>query len=207
MLNNYGIMDYDEDGRLEMGAGIAQELRLIFIVPADSSIKAGVANRFAEDMASIGITIDVRALSWSDYTEALKNGYLTDRDGEQGETFDMYYGEVKLRCNWDLTELLQVRDEGKPEKGDYGNVRTNINFTRSTDETYMTLIENYLAASESNRFDRYYEFASTLINNGDLITIGFEKQEVITHRGVVKGVNPNAGNPLYDFINWQIDLS
>ncbi len=207
VLNNYGIMDYDEDGKLELGAGVAQELRLIFIVPADSSIKAGVANRFAEDMASIGIQIDVRALSWSEYTEALENGYLTDREGEKGDTFDMYYGEVKLRCNWDLTELLQVRDEGKPDKGDYGNTRTNINFTRSTDQTYTTLIENYLSASESNRADRYYELASALLNNGELITIGFEKQEVITHRGVVKGVNPNAGNPLFDFVNWQIDLS
>ena len=45
-----------------------------------------------------------------------------------------------------------------------------------------------------------------LNETGSLITIGFEKQQLITHRGVVKGVDPNMGNPLYDFANWEIDL-
>ena len=40
-----------------------------------------------------------------------------------------------------------------------------------------------------------------------IIPLGFEKQQIITHRGVIKGVDANAGNPLYGFQNWEIDLS
>ena len=41
---------------------------------------------------------------------------------------------------------------------------------------------------------------------GSFITIGFQKQQIITHRGVVKGVDANFGNPLYNFANWTIDM-
>ena len=53
----------------------------------------------------------------------------------------------------------------------------------------------------------YSQFCQYLTGqSGSLITIGFEKQQIITRRGVCKGVEPNAGNPLYNFINWTVDL-
>ena len=166
---------------------------MTMIVASDSSIKAGMVRHFAEDMAKIGLTIDVRELSWDDYLTALEEGRLED-DTE----FDMYYAEVKLRNDFDLTELLQVRNKN--------NESTNINFTRSTDRVYETYIYNYLAASDMDRANQYRILAQYILTNGDLIPIGFEKQEVITHRGVCKGVDPNMGNPLYNFPNWEIDL-
>ena len=41
-------------------------------------------------------------------------------------------------------------------------------------------------------------------NNGSIVVIGFEKQQIITRRGVCKGINPNYGNPLYGFADWEI---
>ena len=152
-----------------------------------------MVRRFADDMASIGLTINVRELSWDEYVEALENGKLAD-DTE----FDMYYAEVKLRNDFDLTELLQVRNKN--------NESTNINYTHSTDQVFETYIYNYLAASDMDRANQYNILAQHIINTGSIITIGFEKQEVITHRGVCKGVDPNMGNPLYNFPNWEIDL-
>ena len=29
------------------------------------------------------------------------------------------------------------------------------------------------------------------------------QSQIICHRGVVKGINANYGNPLYDFVNWE----
>ena len=193
ILENYGIRDYDEDGKLEFSSGNNADLTMTMIVASDSSIKAGMVRHFAEDMAKIGLTIDVRELSWDDYLTALEEGRLED-DTE----FDMYYAEVKLRNDFDLTELLQVRNKN--------NESTNINFTRSTDRVYETYIYNYLAASDMDRANQYRILAQYILTNGDLIPIGFEKQEVITHRGVCKGVDPNMGNPLYNFPNWEIDL-
>ncbi|MGX8692712.1 MAG: ABC transporter substrate-binding protein [Clostridia bacterium] len=197
ILNNYGINDFDEDGRLELATGSAQEMEMTMIVPADSSVKNGMANRFAEDLAQIGFTVHVRGLSWDEYIQALEDGFITEKN-EEKTPFDIYYGEVKLRNDFDLTELLQVRTED--------NEDTNINFTRSTDRTFENYISAYLAANDNNRAQRYMEMCQYLLDTGSLISIGFEKQEIFTHRGVVKGVDPNAGNPMYNFANWEIDL-
>ena len=198
ILSNYGITDFDEDGRLELATGSAQEMEMTMIVPADSSVKAGMARRFAEDVAQIGFTIHVRELSWAEYTQALEDGYITEKN-EEKTPFDIFYGEVKLRNDFDLTELLQVRTED--------NEDTNINYTRSTDRTFENYINGYLSANDATRAQRYEELCQYLLDTGSLISIGFEKQEIFTHRGVVKGVDPNAGNPMYNFTNWEIDLS
>ncbi len=197
ILSNYGIVDFDDDGRLELSTGSAQEMNMIMIVPADSSVKAGMARRLSQDLAEIGFTIQVRELTWNEYLQALEDGFITEKD-ETETPFDIYYGEVKLRNDFDLTELLQVRTED--------NENSNINFTRSTDRTFENRINAYLAANDTNRAQRYEELCQYLLDTGSLITIGFEKQQVYTHRGVIKGVDPNAGNPMYDFANWEIDL-
>ena len=193
ILENYGIRDYDEDGKLEFSSGNNADLSMTIIVASDSGIKAGMVRRFAEDMAKIGLTIDVRELSWDEYTKALEEGRLED-DTE----FDMYYAEVKLRNDFDLTELLQVRNKN--------NESTNVNFTHSTDRVFETYIYNYLGASDMDRANQYHILAQYILTTGSMIPIGFEKQELITHRGVCKGVDPNMGNPLYNFQNWEIDL-
>ena len=111
----------------------------------------------------------------------------------------MYYGEVKLRNNFDLTELLQVRTKD--------NEQRNMNYSRSRDTSILDRINNYLRASEAARPIVYNDLCEYLTRtSGDLVSIGFEKQQLITHRGVVKGVAPNIGNPLYDFQHWTINL-
>ena len=201
ILEVAGVRDYDDDGELEFMSGSPQEIDLSFAVCADSSAKSGVAHRFAEDMASIGLKVTVYELTWDAYVEALENGAIkVGNSDDRTVTLDMYYGEVKLRNNFDLTELLQVRTED--------NALTNVNFSRSTDNSVVSRIEAYLAASDMARPSAYYQFCEYLTGaSGSLITIGFEKQQIITHRGVCKGISANAGNPLYNFANWTIDLS
>ncbi len=200
VLASMGVRDYDEDGILEFMNGSPQEFEINIAVCADSSAKAGVVRRFQEDMASIGLQVVVHEMTWDNYIKALEEGEIAiSNTGEQTVPLDMYYGEVKLRANFDLTELVQPRKES--------NEMTNINYSRSTDTTIVTQIENYLAARDSARPGAYYQFCWFLTEQtGSLITIGFEKQQIITRRGVCKGVEPNAGNPLYNFPNWTIDL-
>ena len=184
VLENAGIRDYDDDGWLEYMSGSPQEIELVFVVCSDSSAKAGVVRRFADDMESIGIKVNVQELSWEDYMTALKEG-----------NFDLYYGEMRLRNNFDLTELLTVRDKD--------NENSNINYSNSTNLSYVEYLNAYLSAGEAERAMMYRQFADLLSINATLIPIGFEKQEIISHRGIIKGINANFGNPLYDFVNWE----
>ena len=197
ILQNFGVKDADGDGRFDSMSG-AGELTFTMILCSDSSAKAGMARKFASDMNSIGITIKIYELSWDDYIKALEDGELEIGDNRT-VTYDMYYAEVKLRNDFDMTEILQVRDRN--------NESTNINYTRSSDRNYETYINSYLAAGDAGRATAYYAFCYYLSNNATIIPLGFEKQQIITHRGVVKGVDANAGNPLFNFENWEIDLA
>ena len=198
ILEGAGVQDYDDDGMLEFMSGSPQEINLNMVICADSAAKSGVANKFKEDMASIGLQVTVHELTWENYKKALEEGIV--QVGNKELTLDMYYAEVQLRANFDLTELLQTRNEKE-------NAVTNINFSRSNDASIEGAINRYLQANDASRTSAYYQLAEYITRSvGSIITIGFERQQIITHRGVCKGVNANAGNPLYDFAHWTIDL-
>ena len=197
VLQSAGIADTDGDGRMEYSGSSNGRFEIVMIVCADSSAKAGIANRFKDDMKSIGITVNVQELPWDEYLLALEDGIFESANREV--TWDMYYGEVKLRNNFDLTELLQVRSKD--------NEKSNMNYSRSRDTSILDRINNYHRATDAARpiaAQQLYEYITK--TSGSLITIGFEKQQIITHRGVVKGMQPNIGNPLYDFANWTINM-
>ncbi|MCR5136443.1 MAG: ABC transporter substrate-binding protein [Oscillospiraceae bacterium] len=198
VLQSAGIADTDGDGRLEYAAaGGSGRFEVTIMVCADSSAKAGIVNRFKDDMKSIGMTVNVEELPWEEYLTALEKGFF--ESGNREVTWDMYYGEVKLRNNFDLTELLQVRNEN--------NARGNLNYSRSRDTSIVDRISAYLRATDAMRPIAYHDLCEYITRtNGNLISIGFEKQQIITHRGAVKGLDPNIGNPLYDFAHWTIIL-
>ena len=198
ILDNFGMKDYNDDGKMEF-MNSSDQVKLNFIICADSSAKSGVVQRFVSDMASIGIKINVYSLTWDKFQTALEEGEVqVENATEKKEPFDMYYSEVKLRNNFDLTELLQVREKD--------NEYSNINWSRSTDTKYLQYINDYMAAPEGERALKYEAFAKYLSENASIIVIGFEKQQLIAHRGVTKGLDPNAGNPLYGFTTCEIDL-
>lgn len=77
-------------------------------------------------MGSLGVTVTVRELSWTEYQNALTNG-----------DYDMYYAEVKLGADFDLTSILT-------EDG-------SLNYGKIKDENYATYINAFLAADELTR--------------------------------------------------------
>ena len=202
ILENNGIRDYDEDGFMEIMNGNDEDLVLNFILCSDSSAKAGIVNRFKADMLTIGIKVNVKELTWTDYYNALTDyenltkEQLEDEDFKPIE-FDMYYAEVKLRNNFDITQLLQ-------ERGD-NNKGSCINFSHSFGNGYETYLYNYLASGDSSRKNNYRAFAEYVLTNAaHLVVIGFEKQQIISHRQAIRGIDANMGNPLYNFAHWTI---
>jgi len=197
ILESAGVRDYDEDGMLEYMSGSPQEIEFTVIVCADSSAKAGIVRKFQEDMATIGFPVTVMEMTWDNYMKALEDGFV--EVGSEEVTVDMYYGEVRLRNNFDITEILQPRTKD--------NEALNLNFTGSKDNNVVDIINRYLAASNAQRPTAFYDLCTYLTGTtGTLITIGFEKQQIITRRGVCKGIDANIGNPLWNFSDWTIDL-
>ena len=201
ILENNGIRDYDEDGWREwMNGGSTVDIK--FILCSDSSVKAGIASRFKTDMESIGVKVSIQELTWTDYYNALTDYEALTKEQKADEKFrpveyDMYYAEVKLRNNFDLTQLLQERTDN--------NHGTNINFTHSYGNGYETYLYNYFGSSDTTRKNNYRSLCEYVLTNlAQFVVIGFEKQQLITHRQAIRGIDPNMGNPLYNFENWTI---
>ena len=187
-----GVSDYDHDDALEMMVtGIVVELKIKFIVNNDSTAKVMAARRICEELNAIGITTVLRELSWSDYIEALEDG-----------NYDMYYGELRLSPDWNLSELFRVREKRKE-----GEAFSGMNYGNIRDETYTNLYAAYLAAGdESSRMAAFGELSRYIGDTGVILPICFERREILTHRGVVTGADPTQYDIFHRFYDWTIDL-
>lgn len=188
-----GMSDMDNDGRLEyLSYSTMKDAEIDLIVCSQSSGKGDVCNKFADDLASIGVTVNVRELSWADYLSALRGDDL-DGDGEPDVPFDMYYAEVKLGADFDLTPLLT-------EDG-------SLNYGGITDLNYATFINDFLAADSLTRESKCAELLRYIVTNAPIIPVCFERHEVITHRNVITGMNVTATNVFYNISDWTIRFS
>ena len=192
MFENAGVGDHDNDGDLEMlVTGIPVELKIRFIVNNDSTVKIQAARRICEELNALGITTTLRELSWADYITALEDG-----------DYDMYYGELRLTPDWNLSDLFlprTERKEGYPFQGiNYGNVR---------DKHYGELYAAYLAAEdETARATAFSEVCRYIGDTGVILPICFERREVLTHRGVVSGIRATQYDIFHNFKDWTINL-
>ena len=183
VFSNTGLFDYDGDGYLEMKVGNEiQEINIDFVICSASIIKSNCAARFVSDMASLGLKVNVRELSWKDYTEALALGQ-----------YDMYYAEVRLTPDFDLTMLTLEN-----ARMNYGGIK---------DEFLVDVINRYLASDGADaRKAACSDMCAQILNMGYFIPLCFEKHQIITHRGVIEGIKANENNPMYNFGSWVISF-
>jgi len=202
IFRNANIADHDYDGALEFVIwSIIVEINIKFIVNNDSSVKVQTARQIAEDLNAIGITTTLYELDWDDYIDALQRG-----------DYDMYYGEIRMTPDWNLGYLFDPEDfktrGEKPVDEDDEEIYPDVgmNYSGCGDPAYTQLYNDYLAADELTRYDKYQEVCRYVIENGGIVPICFEKREVLTHRGIVSGVNPTQYNLFNDFENWNISF-
>lgn len=182
ILNNTGVQDYDNDGKLEyVELSMMKEIELDLIVCSESAGKGDIAKKFADDLAEVGVTVNVRELSWNDYIYAL-----------QTKDFDIYYAEVKLPANFDLTRLL-TQDAA-------------LNYGGIDDENYATYINSFLGAGDTGRAQTCRDMLSYISMNAPIIPVCFERQEVITHRNAITGINPTSGNVFFGITGWTVNF-
>lgn len=176
-----GVRDYDEDGMREYQLpGGNAEIDLDFIVCSDNTDKVKAAQKIAADLESIGIGVTVRQLSWDEYTTAIIKG-----------EYDLFYGEIKLTADFDLTDLLTT----KGIKNFYGIENAG----------YYDAISAYLSSeTEGDRAVNCDLMCRFLAEQAAIVPICFEKQQVLTHRDVVSGIEATQYNVFYNLKNWTI---
>ncbi len=177
------VEDYDHDGLLEymdLDEGIVDEISLKLIVNKENPTKLKAAYAIKEDLAGWGIHIVVSELTWNSYIRALKN-----------KDYDLYYGEVMLTADFDLTQLLC-----------YGG---NANYGLY-DPTLQSLIYDFNASAEDKKLDSAALLYSYIAENLPIISLMFEIETVYTHRETVSGIEPTIHNLFNDIGKWKINI-
>ena len=156
-----------------------QETALTLLVNADSSSKSAIAEYLAESLSLEGVLqIEVEALPWGEYLERLEQG-----------NFDLYYGEVRLTADWDISEL--IGSNGTLNYGGWSGMDTDA------------ILDAYRSGSEAEQRTLYQHLQEAVA----IIPICFKSDSLLTHSGVAENMQPTASNIFYNFSDWTIHLS
>ena len=114
----------------------------------------------------------------------------------------MYYGELRLTPDWDLSDLFRVPEKPRKEDEDF----VGINYAQNTDKRYCELYSAYLAAAPEAREEAFYEAVRYVTEAGAILPICFERREVLTHRGVVAGIQATQYDLFNKIYEWTINV-
>ena len=176
------VQDYDDDSLREiMITGIPVEISIDFIVCSDSPAKVQAAQSIADNLTNLGITVNLRQLSWDAYVAALNAG-----------EFDMYYAEVKLSNDFSLRNLLFT--DG------------SLNYGKFSDSVLEQYVNDYMACGDEGRQKSVDLMFKYITDTAPIVPVCFEKQQVITHRGVITGMDPTKDNAFNGIEDWKINM-
>ena len=149
------------------------------LVNSENSFKVSAAEHIANSLSAFDLNVEVQVLPWEDYTAALAAGQ-----------FDLYYGEVKLTADWDLSPLLGTG--GTLNYGGWSSTQTD-------------LLLSSLASSE-DRAAAMELLCAHLRQQAPILPICFKSTSVLVQSGVVEGLTPTAANPFYRFSDCTVHL-
>ncbi|WP_308588798.1 ABC transporter substrate-binding protein [uncultured Oscillibacter sp.] len=160
-------------------SGYVPERTLTLLVNQENSFKVSVAEYLAQTLTDAGVPVAVTALPWEAYSAALVAG-----------NFDLFYGEVKLTADWDLTALLSTG--GSLNYGGWANPQT----------------DQLLAAclSAGDRAAALETLCAHLRSQAPLLPICFKSTSVLLQTDVVEGLTPTMAEPFYNLTGCTIHL-
>jgi peptide/nickel transport system substrate-binding protein len=161
-------------------SGLSAGRTLTLLVNEENSFKVSAAQQVAETFSGYGIPMIVRTLPWAEYTAALAAG-----------EFDLYYGEIKLTADWDLSHIL-----GTDAALNYGGWAD-------------PLFDQYLSAyrSATNRSAAMERICSYLRNQAPIMPICFKSTSVLLQTDVLEGLEPTMNEPFYNLAECTIYLA
>lgn len=185
LLDSALLVDCDDDSYLELtdGLGGYEEITVDFIVNIENTHRTQAAHKIADTLWRIGFNITVRELPWDTYLEALQKG-----------DFDMYYGEVVLNADFDLSPLLLPG--------------SNLNYGGTCSTEYIPFVADFLAA----RSDREIRFAAERLCNeisvyAPFAPVLYKKYAMYVPMGAVSNAAPSQSSVFYNFSSWKFDMT
>jgi len=162
------------------GQGTGVDRDLVMLVCEGDVFRSASARYIAEKLSLLDWKITITEQPWETYLASLQAG-----------EFDLYFGEVRLTADWDLTDL--VGSGGALNYGGYSNA--------VTDE----LLGLYAAAA-----DQKFEAKRLIANiqaNAPIVPVYFKNNAVLTHPGVVEGMDPGPSRTFQNMEKWIIHLA
>ncbi|MBR4231641.1 MAG: ABC transporter substrate-binding protein [Oscillospiraceae bacterium] len=154
-----------------------------FIVNSDNPAKAEAAQIVTDQLRAAGLDVRLETLPWETFVQRLESG-----------EFDMYYAEVGLPPDFDLSRL--VSSEGALDFGSVGNGQ------------YDDLIEGFLNANgDEEKTMAAKRLCRGIASDCPIIPLLYREYEICTHRGTAVGAEPSVSGIFGNFTEWNIDLS
>lgn len=152
---------------------------LTLLVNEENSFKVSVANYLAESFTAAGVPVRVHALPWAEFQAALAAG-----------EFDLFYGEVKLTADWDLSSLLAA--DGALNYGGWANDQTD------------QLLAEFAAAAD--RTAAANTLCSHIQSQAPILPVCFKSTSVLMQANVLDGLSPTMAEPFYNLSACTIHL-
>lgn len=152
---------------------------LNLIVNSESAAKVSLANQLAAQLENAGMRVQVRSLSFEDYSAALSLG-----------SFDLYVGEVILTADFDLFPLLSPGGA--------------LNYGRWQDETGLGFLTSFRASLGDDRPSTARALCFYLAEEAPIAAVCFKNSSVLTPWGRVSGLEPVRGNVFYHLDGWSL---
>ena len=152
---------------------------LRLLVNSENAFKVSVAQQIAAAFTSTGIAMEAVSLPWEEYIAALTAG-----------NFDLYYGEVRLTADWDISPLLASGGA--------------LNYGGWSDLQCDQLLE--ACRSAVDRENALHTLCRYLQNQAPILPICFKTVSALYESNVLDGLTPTAAEPFYGLSGCTIHL-
>lgn len=142
------------------------------LVNRDNPAKLTVAQHMTRQLEKAGMTVNLSALDWSGYLNALANGQ-----------FDLYLGETTLRADFDLSPLIS---------GGSG-----VNYTRWSSGDTDRLLAALRTAPQADRARAARDLCADLAEKCPIAPICFKRGTVLIRPGLSLTLTPTRANVFY----------
>jgi len=183
LMERAGLYDFTQNLFLDLsdGRGGYTAFSIDFIVNIENTHKVLAAHQITERLRRNGLDVVVRELPWDRFVTALETG-----------NFDMFYGEVQLGADFDLSPLL---------------LPGPLNFGRSASNEFRPFIYDFLRAQTESEIRWASErLVNEISINAPFAPILYKRHVIYTPIGAVTGATPSQSSVFRNFSDWTINL-
>ncbi len=169
----------EETAKKKLADGHYYNQTLKLIVNQESAFKTAFAEELKKEMEAIGIKVQVEALAWDEFADALDK-----------RSFDLYLGEVKLKSSFDLTAVI----------GSNGN----LNYGGYQNKDLEKLLTQFQTADKATRATAAKNLYKAVADAAATIPLCFKNHSVLTHWSANASITPTQQNLFYHIAEWDL---